>query len=260
MRKQVSRILVGLGLALLAGACNSPADKATRAPALETDEIADTWLSDHNLPAIGYDNLLVPGDTLQLSPASKSAFDKLPASPLLPHPDTTDSPALAAQQRVRRSRFRLLFTLNNEQQAVVQDDTSATDEATTHCYWGELPEAHQWVVFVGQWEGSHVLLVDQRTGQQTPVWGQPVVSPNKKYLLAYSLDMEAGYNPNGLQLFRVTATGLTRVWALPIAQWGPLEVRWLSNQSVLIKQQEGPLGDTIKPRIGWVHLKMPALH
>ena len=199
------------------------------------------------------DTFQVRGGVLQLFPVTQTSFNQLAGSALPHQPDSTDLPSITATLgRVYRRDSRLIFSLNNGGKTVVQDDTTDTDQMSAHYYWGELAKVHQWVVFVGLWEGSEALLVDQRTGQKTYIWGHPVASPDGQHVVTYSYDM--AYNPTGLQLYQVDANGIHQLWERNTT-WGPTGVRWLSNQALAIAKQDMPdspdtwLGLKILPKL-----------
>ena len=213
----------------------------------------DTTKSKELLSLPSTDTFQVRGGVLQLFSVTQASFNQLAGSTLPAQPDSTDSPAIGhTKGRVYRKGSLLVFTLDNGHKAVVQDDTTDTDQMSAHYYWGELAKAHQWVLFVGLWEGSEALLVDQRTGQKTPIWGQSVASPDGQHVTVYSYDMT--YNPTGLQLYQVDINGIHQLWERNTS-WGPLGVKWLDNQGLAIEKQDLPdspgtwLGLKIQPSI-----------
>lgn len=205
------------------------------------------------LPPPAADTFQVRGGVLRLFPVTQTSFNQLAVSALPHQPDSTDLPSIMATKgRVYRKGSRLIFALDNGRKTMVQDDTTDTDQMSAHYYWGELAKAHQWVVFVGLWEGSEALLVDQRTGQKTHIWGHPAASPDGQHIVTYSSDM--AYNPTGLQLYQVDAKGIHQLWERNTS-WGPTGVKWLSNQALAIAKQDVPdsadtwLGLKILPKL-----------
>lgn len=210
----------------------------------------------------GHDTLRLgpAGPVLRLRPQPAAAFAALPGTDPLPaQPDKADNPLGAAASRVRRNGENLVLwpetgpavTLHN-----VSPDT-AIDQTVGYYYWGALPGARQWVVSIGLWEGSAVLLVDQRNGRQTTLWGPPTTSPDNRYLLALSCDLEAAYNPNGLQLFTLEASGPRLLGARGLTYWGPGRVRWTGARTVLVERQFAQTSAT-PPASAYAELRLPA--
>ncbi|GAA4026592.1 hypothetical protein GCM10022409_08190 [Hymenobacter glaciei] len=195
---------------------------------------ADTW------PSTSHDTLRFQSGVVYLSPSTAAVFQKLPASGLVNRADLRNTPnGVKSAEGVSQQGTGLWLKPSNGRAVVLATDTSDSESNVDYHYWGTLPAVRQWVVSVTLYEGSEVELVDQRTGRRTSLWGQPIPSPDGRYILAYSIDMEAQYDPNGLQLYKVEATGLRLLWERTLKQWGPVEVRWDGNSAILIKQESG---------------------
>lgn len=239
-------------------ACDHPA----RTPVAQPTSTVATPLrsADGELPITDYDTLHAGGRVLRARPATQAVFNHA-YSTVLPAvaTDTLDAPAIAVAGKVRRAGLHLFLQAANGAQVTVTDDTTATPEACRYRYWGAAKQLHQWVLDAGFWEGSGVALIDQRTGQRTNTWGQPIASPGGRFFLAASADLRAEYNPNGLQLYQLTAAGPRLLWQRQFGYWEPREVRWLDNHTVLIYQAEGPTGSDREPREGFLQLDLTPL-
>jgi len=250
MSPSPQQLLPGLAFAsMLLGSCEQPRQAPEQAtqpptvpmtvpvPAKAKEKIltsGDTW------PSTSHDTLRVLGKVVPFLPVNKRAFDKLPAFPLGRRTDTIDSPDVVQSfGPVSRQGLQLVFKPANGRQVVLTHDTTDSETVAYYHYWTELPKVRQWVVMASFFEGSAVKLIDQRTGQLTTLWGEPSVSPDGRYLLAYNTDMVAGFDPNGLQLYRMEATGPRLLWERLLDSWGPAEVRWDGNKAVVIKQDAG---------------------
>ncbi|WP_345237453.1 hypothetical protein [Hymenobacter saemangeumensis] len=252
-----------LALLLLLGACDrqKPVETTTppasptpaAAPARAVEKIltsGDTW------PATTHDTLHLGRGVARVLPGSGRLGG--PARPELPpRPEDGDSPELAkAQGRVQREGIQLRFKPEQGPEVVIKNDTADTEAMAFYHYWGTLASARQWVVSVGLYEGSAVELIDQRTGRRTPAWGQPVASPDGRYVVTYSADLGAAFDPNGLQLFKVEPTGLRLVWERDLSSWEPRQVSWLDNTTLLIKQAQGPAEEDGKPQSAYMRLDL----
>jgi hypothetical protein len=71
------------------------------------------------------------------------------------------------------------------------------------------------------YEGRDYLLINSSTGHRTALPDMPVISPGGRRILVASMDYEAGYQPNLLQVWRVTRDSLVREWELETGEYGP---------------------------------------
>lgn len=81
-------------------------------------------------------------------------------------------------------------------------------------------------------EGHKILFVNMQTGSITEFWRMPVPSPSGKKLCAASLDLVAGFDENGLQVYRVVKGSLAREFEMKLEGWGPSDARWTDEDSI----------------------------
>jgi hypothetical protein len=93
-----------------------------------------------------------------------------------------------------------------------------------------------WLIGVTYYEGSEFLLVDREDGNKVWIWGRPVFSPDNKYFVAYSCDLDAGYDPNGFQLYEIKDKKAVLRWSKILEDWGPSDIRWKNDSTVYIEQ------------------------
>jgi hypothetical protein len=60
-------------------------------------------------------------------------------------------------------------------------------------------------------EGNYYLLVNINNGNKYPINDLPIISPDNKLFITCSLDMEANYNPNELELYKITSDSLVKI-------------------------------------------------
>lgn len=116
-------------------------------------------------------------------------------------------------------------------------DTSVSDNYSNYIYkgiWKNVSIVHIAGIFM---ESSADFLVSLKNGQKTIMWGNPTLSPDKTRILSYSYDLSAGFINNGIQMFRVKDNGqLTKIFESEIINWGPVDIKWESDTSILIKR------------------------
>ncbi|WP_157807741.1 hypothetical protein [Hymenobacter chitinivorans] len=210
--------------------------------------------------ATGHDTLRThSGLVIAVQPADKAIWQQTRPAALPLWPDSVEaSPLAQTGGRVQRAGLDLALKATNGRTVVLRNDTTDSENAVQYSYWGQLPGAHQWVVSVGLWEGHSVVLIDQRTGQRTDIWGRPVASPDGRYILASNADLAAAFDPNGLQLLQVGAKGPKLVWQRELINWGPTEARWRPDGSIIVQQEFGPTEAGADLPARYVTLQLPA--
>src|SRR5690606_18317939 len=84
------------------------------------------------------------------------------------------------------------------------------------------------VLHIQHYEGSSYRLLDRSSGRPIDVPGYPLFSPDGTWMVAANADLDAGYTPNALRLYRNRDGALEVILDAAPRQWGPMEVRWES--------------------------------
>ena len=92
------------------------------------------------------------------------------------------------------------------------------------------PEVGYLLVRVQYYEGNAYLIIDERTGRKYHLQDVPIFSPDWSHFVTASMDLEAFFNPTGLQIWRV-APYPYKQWALETEDWGPSEVQWVDRRT-----------------------------
>jgi hypothetical protein len=178
-------------------------------------------------------------------------------------------PARAGGAEWTRAADSLHVTLRlaNGRTLALVDDTTEGARYVRRSFEGPLPGTELLVVREGFYEGWDYLLVHPATGRATVVPERPVVSPDGSRLLVVSADLEAGYQPNVLQIWRIAPDGLEKEWELETADftagdgWAGSDPRWLGDTAAVVTthrlRQGVPVPDSARARIvrragGWV--------
>ncbi|MDH5380517.1 MAG: hypothetical protein OEW75_06685 [Cyclobacteriaceae bacterium] len=89
-----------------------------------------------------------------------------------------------------------------------------------------------------QWgEGNGYKLIDESSGEVIDIIGRPFFSPSGKYMISINTDIEAGYSPNGFQLFEVNGSEIIPIGSYFPNTWGPTVAEWLSDKKLILKCQ-----------------------
>lgn len=136
--------------------------------------------------------------------------------------------------RVIRVGGELRLRLASGLPVTLTDTLAEGDHHHRFVYLGFHPAQGLHVVALTYYEGGTVLLFHDRTGEGVLVPGAPVFSPDGRRFLSTSMDLEAGYDPNRLELWRVDPASGLRCEAVIDGgdQWGPDSVAWVGPDTV----------------------------
>ena len=123
-----------------------------------------------------------------------------------------------------RSRDRLV---------VLEDDCSSTESAVRYFFESRLADIGYFLVKADLYEGRAFLLVNDKTGDKTWLKGPPVVSPDNRRFVTASMDLEAGYNPNEIKVWRLEPSGAKLEYSANFGEkWGPSDPSWKDADTV----------------------------
>jgi hypothetical protein len=112
-----------------------------------------------------------------------------------------------------------------------------TDEDTQPYLVAYLNAVHLAVIWVFEYRGRNVYLVNTETGLQTQINGFPLLSPDHKRLLVYSEAISDKENANLVVIYQIRNNKLYAELVLSgddnrIQPWNPLDVRWVTPDKV----------------------------
>ncbi|HSH46028.1 MAG TPA: hypothetical protein VK966_09240, partial [Longimicrobiales bacterium] len=132
--------------------------------------------------------------------------------------------ALPETPLAERRGDTLLLRLDGDSVRLV--DEPGEGDAVHFSFQAHWPEHGYYLVQQQYYEGSAYLLVDDNTGDRTPVPARPLLAPGGDLFAVLSYDLEAGYNPNTLQVWRFTEEGPGLEYETQPDTWGPTNGRW----------------------------------
>jgi len=139
--------------------------------------------------------------------------------------------------RVFQDSLKLRFQLSNGSELILENDTTEGFESYIDFnYLGTLSSIDYWLVKIVYYEGVGHLLVDKNTGEKIYTYGVPIFSKNNQHFICSSWDLEAGYDPNGMQLFEIEDGKIIEKWTVELDNWGPSQVRWKNDTLIYIEQ------------------------
>jgi hypothetical protein len=185
------------------------------------------------------------------APASPAAPDPYAACASLPRPEDADACAVRVERGLlaasaggaSRAGDTLHFRGAGRGGLALVSDTREGGDFVRYRYRALLPEIAQHLVRMDFYEGGGWLLVDAVTAEQTRVLGPPVVAPDRGRFVATSVDLEAGYDPNGIQVWSL-ARGFPRLeWGLDGGDaWGASDAVWIDARTVELTRHVNATG------------------
>jgi len=129
----------------------------------------------------------------------------------------------------------LEFMLLNGKKKQLDDSSIEEVEARQHYFYRYyVPQMGLFVVDVEGNETDSYLLVNDKSGNITPVWGFPVIAPDYKKLLSIRGDLLVEPSRNGIQIFAYTNEGLELVFEEKLDQYEPIIAKWLDIEEAEI--------------------------
>ncbi|MDD5657309.1 MAG: hypothetical protein PHF00_08665 [Elusimicrobia bacterium] len=116
-----------------------------------------------------------------------------------------------------------------------------SEERLAYSFLRLLPRIGQYLVHVQGFEGDARMLIDAASGARTQLDAEPAVSPDGSRLATASLDLDAQYNPNRVQVFKRRG-GLWEVeHSVEPGDWGPWRPPvWLDDKTIRVERCRRP--------------------
>jgi hypothetical protein len=187
---------------------------------------------DENLEACG--RIEINGESRDFYAMSKADFNALESHEFnFPADEIIDD-----KENVKRTDSLLSFTLTNGEKLKLRDVYQPDyADVLIFSYVKSYEDILYWLYNVTYYEGSGMFLLDKDNGEKINLWGMPVFSPDKSHFVTNSIDIVAGYQPNGMQLFEIQDGKVSLVWKFEISdEWGPEKVRWIDNETIAIQK------------------------
>jgi hypothetical protein len=110
------------------------------------------------------------------------------------------------------------------------------------------------VVKASFYESGVVMLIPDSAGPVVALDDEPVLSPDLRRFAVASLDLEAGYQPNAIDVWRIVDTGAVREFRVEAEGWGPDSLTWSAPDSISFLRVSH---DTAGPTVGLRFVRVP---
>lgn len=140
--------------------------------------------------------------------------------------------ALRYQSRVARCRPGTLCIKLATKTIEISDKATNTDQELSYSYIAFIPALKVHVLHTQLYEGIRFMVIHDDSGQTTDTMGYPVPSPDNKRFATRSMDMIAGYSPNGVEVWR-SESGRFHREATFETEWGPSSATWRTPERIV---------------------------
>lgn len=151
---------------------------------------------------------------------------------------------LPRSDRVARRGDTLRLALEAGDTVRLVDRPAEGSDALLFSYQDHWADAGWFVVHEQHYEGSEFLLIGEAAGERVRVPARPLPAPDGERFAVLSFDLEAGYAPNTLQIWRLNEGEATLEWAIEPDTWGPVGGRWMGPETLMFTRRCGPLSES----------------
>lgn len=136
-----------------------------------------------------------------------------------------ESLILESQSRFKRENAALIIPLKNGKKAIFKN-TEQTQYSLVDIFHPNF------ALLAISANPPHLALVSLNSGARTIVYSKPVFSPDYRYLIDTSLDLEISDYYNQIRVFQIKQNELELIWKHRYEGWdkGPSSPVWASNQ------------------------------
>jgi hypothetical protein len=134
---------------------------------------------------------------------------------------------------IKKNKDELVLSIAGNKKVILRDSLANSDntEQVTYNYIGHFKEAGLYVIKVQYYETGEYILINDKTGVKTKVWGEPKLSPDKKHIVCASNAVGYDIMPNGIQMWLIQKGNLNLDWEYKQEQWGPDGIIW-ENENI----------------------------
>jgi hypothetical protein len=160
-------------------------------------------------------------------------------------------------QFVARDTSHLTLRLLSGDSLVLSDSVVEGWGGRSYTYCDYLRAIGYHFIHVQYWEGGDYLLVDATSGKSTYIPGVPAISPDGERFVVTSVDLEAGYGPTTVQVWKLRPDSPMLEWQLdPLSLqegaptdslWGISAARWVSPTLIHARREylQSRLGELV---------------
>ncbi|MBI2723180.1 MAG: hypothetical protein HYX39_13485 [Bacteroidetes bacterium] len=162
-------------------------------------------------------------------------------------PDSTDNIFVDnCKEFVTRKADSLFFKCDNGKIIKLVNDRG--EDYTVFLFVEYNHDINYYVVNQYQMESQNFILINKITGEPLKAISYPVVSPNANYFVCANSDLEAGFDVNGIEIYRKKNKAYQLAGLREFKDWGPDQLKWKNDTTLIIKglQRSGEANKFVK--------------
>jgi hypothetical protein len=117
---------------------------------------------------------------------------------------------------------------------LMSNPNDPTDGVVVSSYVRFSPALNSYITQNTYYENGDYSLINRKTGKKTNLYGEPVLSPNKKMAVCSNADVMSGESANGFQILSIRPDATDILWEAN-TMWGPEECRWKDSSTLYIR-------------------------
>ncbi len=138
---------------------------------------------------------------------------------------------------VSREKDTLVFKCDNGKIVKLKSNKNEDDFKVYDFRYFD-PNINAFVIACSFYESGNVWLINKATGDSLETIGLPIVSPSKKHFGCASLDLEAAFAFNGLEIFNYDGNSYKLIGTRELTNWGPEKIMWKNDTTLIVRAQE----------------------
>jgi hypothetical protein len=131
--------------------------------------------------------------------------------------------------KVNRKNEDLNMKTISESSIILSNKKVNQESRKVHWFLTYFQQIKYYLVQVRGWEGTGYLMINASTGNINSFFGVPIISKDIKRFVVASLDLEAGYLPNRISIFRLIDNKIEKEWSKDYPTSGPSDATWINN-------------------------------
>lgn len=135
---------------------------------------------------------------------------------------------------IKRNNNKLTLKIDNNADLILNDIDKEYDDGVWYSFRDYIKEINSYIVHIQYYEGDAYYLINKNSGEKIIIPGLVKISPNKKRLVSYNMDLVAEYTVNGFVIYNLTNTSFIKEFEskIDINEWGPSNAEWINDNQI----------------------------